>query len=412
MKKCAMYIIAFILLFQESLERIFKISVLGYTDELFILIWGIYAIIKCMKEKKVNKKSVAVFCGAIFYFFIGIYSGIRNSKFIVEQEVMSGITFIKFFLVIVLSLNYNWNKESKSAVIDVLKKYGLIVLVFAIINFILQDHYYSIFSFALHTKRFGINALTSLFYHPGYYGWFMLFISLIYYSELKQKKSKKIIIKVIIYYIFAILSLRTKVIAVGIFVILLDLILDKKISIKKVMVGIIIASTMFIAFNKFITYTYELYISTESEETARSALKKNGRKIAREYFPIGVGFGKYGSSYAKKYYSEYYYKYDMNGIYGLSPEFSAFSTDVFWPAVMGETGYVGVCIYGITLIYIAINLFKKRKDKMADLAIYAFLQTFCESFGGQSFVANPQAIVVAIIIGIGLKNIQGSKKNG
>lgn len=137
----------------------------------------------------------------------------------------------------------------------------------------------------------------------------------------------------------------------------------------------------------------------------------------KDYFPLGVGFGKYASWYARIYYSEYYYKYNMDRVYGLEPSNPVFATDTFWPTVFGETGFLGSTIYILLLVYIyslLLRTIKNNYDYISNIyslfALLAFIQTICESMGEASFNSPPQNIFVALIIGIALSSSYSKEK--
>ncbi|MBJ7473209.1 MAG: O-antigen ligase family protein [Solirubrobacteraceae bacterium] len=86
---------------------------------------------------------------------------------------------------------------------------------------------------------------------------------------------------------------------------------------------------------------YDEYISGAST-AARSLLYSTSFDIGLVNFPFGAGFGRFGTATAFDYYSPIYYEYGLNRNYGLAPVTGRFGTDTFWPAILGETGWIGV----------------------------------------------------------------------
>lgn len=73
-------------------------------------------------------------------------------------------------------------------------------------------------------------------------------------------------------------------------------------------------------------------------------------EIARDYFPIGVGFASYASHTAAIAYSPVYYLYGVNSIWELSPNNPhAFLDDTFWPIIVAQSGFIGTICYLIFL---------------------------------------------------------------
>lgn len=162
---------------------------------------------------------------------------------------------------------------------------------------------------------------------------------------------------------------------------------------------------MLFIFGDGLKNTYSLYFTADHGVSARQALSQNGIRIAKDYFPTGVGFGKYATWYSAKNYSEYYYQFNMNKIYGLSPDFSSYITDVFWPAILGETGIFGFGIYLYMLwrlLKILVEIFNRgrKNSTFVAIAIIALIQTIFESFGEPSFNSSPQNLILGIIIGL------------
>lgn len=408
LKKLAIYILIMLLLFQNSISRIFNNNaILNSIDEIFIIIALIISISNIISKKKINKYSLIILIFAIAFSIIGIISCKINSEFILSRVIVSCFLSIKFFILIFAVLNTKIKEEDKEHIIEALEFWCKVVIIIAIFNILFPNIYKEIFTFALVTYRFGFVAVTSLFYHTGRYGWYMLFMALLYYSKYKKDKNKNDKIWMIICTIFSIFSFRTKVIISIVIIILLENIINKKIKLTRLITSFGVIFTIMIVFNNVIMNTYNLYFNSNDDSTARQALMQNSIKILTTYFPLGVGFGKYGSWYARKYYSDYYYKYKMDTIYGLLPSEPIFATDTFWPSIFGETGILGTIIYISMLIYIMKMLIKKKNilDKNSiyyNWAFFSLIQTICESFGEPSFNSPPQYIFVGLVIGIAL----------
>lgn len=410
-KKIGIYFIVILLLFQESIIRIFNISVIDFFDEIVIIVLLLFALIGIGKSKKINKTSVILTIFVILFSILGQLSYYINSDDEIVKGLLSNFLAIKFFIIVIALANINLKYETKEYIFQALEFCCKLVIIVAVFNFIVPDIYSRIFPFAIVTYRFGLVSVTSLFYHAGRYGWFMLFMALLYYSKYKTCQSKKDKIWMIICALFSLLSFRTKVIMSLVVVIICETILNKKINLKQILIGSVVLITIIIIFKDNIINTYNLYFTDSNGMSARQALNVNSIKIMKDYFPLGVGFGKFGSWYARIYYSEYYYIYNMNNIYGLRPDAPGFATDTFWPSILGETGFLGSIVYIIMLIFIFVTLRKKYNSQTDNIskeynlfAMLALLQTICESFGEPSFNSPPQYIFVGIIIGIAFSN--------
>ena len=71
-------------------------------------------------------------------------------------------------------------------------------------------------------------------------------------------------------------------------------------------------------------------------------------------FPLGTGFGTFASWVSGVYYSPIYTLYGINNVWGLTKEWPGLVSDVFWPMIIAQNGFIGLGLY----IFIIYNLFK------------------------------------------------------
>ena len=134
---------------------------------------------------------------------------------------------------------------------------------------------------------------------------------------------------------------------------------------RNMMIAIIIV--MGVAFSgslgKMYTNLYQGYFTRG--ETPRSMLMKTGVQIAKDYFPLGTGFGTYASGINRSFYSPLFYKYRLFTVWGLSEDKDDFINDTFWPHVVAEVGVFGFLLYLailFSLIRIPIQALKTPGD--------------------------------------------------
>ena len=131
---------------------------------------------------------------------------------------------------------------------------------------------------------------------------------------------------------------------------------------------------------------------------ARGMLYKVAFKIANDFFPLGSGFGTYGSEISRKFYSSLYYIYGLSNIHGLSPEWTEYITDAQWASILGESGWIGLIIYliiTIVLTYVIINYTKKVSLKIAisGLWIYGLISSISDTI----FITY-RGIIIALVV--------------
>jgi hypothetical protein len=87
---------------------------------------------------------------------------------------------------------------------------------------------------------------------------------------------------------------------------------------------------------------------------------------ANSHFPLGSGFGTYGSAEAAKNYSRLYYQYGFQNRWGMSPDYKAFLHDNYWQGVIGQFGWIGfamiiICYARIIICAVSLNSAPQRR---------------------------------------------------
>ncbi|MFC9918986.1 hypothetical protein [Agromyces binzhouensis] len=109
----------------------------------------------------------------------------------------------------------------------------------------------------------------------------------------------------------------------------------------------------------------ELYILQDS---ARSTLTTGSIVVANQYFPLGAGFSRYGSYTAGQQYSPEYVALGFPNVYGLGPgDDGMFLNDTQWPAIIGESGWLGAACFALGVVSMFIVLCRRISDTEASL---------------------------------------------
>lgn len=137
-----------------------------------------------------------------------------------------------------------------------------------------------------------------------------------------------------------------------------------------VLVTLIVIVVLIVTWTKFDVY----YVSGwKNEALARPMTYKTSLQILWDYFPLGPGMGTFASWGAAEYYSPLLYKYGLNNIWGMTPDFKSFIADAFYPT-LAQYGIVGVILF---FIYWKRRL--KAFNEIEDMKYYrvAVLTFFC-----------------------------------
>ena len=134
-------------------------------------------------------------------------------------------------------------------------------------------------------------------------------------------------------------------------------------------VALMITIILMVTWTRFDAY----YVSgLSNDELARPMTYKTSLRILWDYLPFGSGMGSFACNGAWKFFSPLYYKYNLTGIWGLSPEMGYFICDAYYPT-LAQFGIVGVFFF---------CWFWKRRlatfDIIADMRYYRVAMiTFC-----------------------------------
>ena len=107
-------------------------------------------------------------------------------------------------------------------------------------------------------------------------------------------------------------------------------------------------------------------LSEMSDNFARPILYAVGFLVFLDYFPFGSGLASYASFASADPYSNLYYDYGVNYVYGLSPEFSDFICDAYYPT-LAQFGVVGLLLFFGLWIY--LFGYMRRLDRSQSLLV-------------------------------------------
>jgi len=139
-----------------------------------------------------------------------------------------------------------------------------------------------------------------------------------------------------------------------------------------------------------------------SEAFARPLLYYVGGNILVDYFPFGSGLASFASDASAINYSGLYYEYGLDKMWGLSPSYSAFVTDAYYPTLC-QFGFVGLGLF----VYFWYRVMRKMNHRVAEqpelfrypfiLAVLILFYVLIESIGGTLFVQGPGVMMMMMM---------------
>lgn len=121
--------------------------------------------------------------------------------------------------------------------------------------------------------------------------------------------------------------------------------------------------------------------------------------IARDYFPLGAGLGRYDSPLSRDpdSFSPLYRRYGLDHIWGLTPHYAAYITDTYWPHILGEIGVFGLIGYGLFIAALGFRLWRATRQLVEPFthafalgALMAFVHALVESSASSMYESSPR----------------------
>jgi hypothetical protein len=240
-----------------------------------------------------------------------------------------------------------------------------IVLACGLINLAVPTAWSAVFSNTGHPQyRSILPSLTGPFTHPLQFGGFTAMAAiacatvLMFRSGQRAGSAKGLLLASVL---ATVLSFRRTAI-VGLLAALSFLALRRRhasVMITTLLLLPIAAITLYPIVQQVAVSTYDSVV-VDWEENARTRMTVDSVSLALEHFPLGVGFGRFGSAIAREDYSPEYVRLGYDSVYGLgSPgnphNHGRFLTDTQWPEIVGEAGLVGASFFVAGLVGIVMT---------------------------------------------------------
>lgn len=246
-------------------------------------------------------------------------------------------------------------------------------------------------------------------------GQIALCCAMIYYLFSKQTKRNRNI--AILIMLLGLISGKSKYFGECVVFITLMMFVKSKINFTSVSTLLKVAAlgcvVIFFTWTKFNAYYVEGF-QDDAQEMARPLTYETGVKIMfQDYIPFGCGLGSFGTSAAAKEYSPLYYDYQLNNVWGLTPENPMFLADAFYPT-LAEFGIVGLFFF--------LWFWKRRLwecNKIPNIVYYrmalmAILALALESTADSSYLSGKGMgyfMVLALCLNSGRQQMNSSKRS-
>lgn len=378
------------------------ISVFGVADEIFaamaipIFIYKLFAVQNSIL--RISKSGYGI------YITIFIASGLCGSLVFNYQSfwrtaLPDAFLCCKFWLAIYTG-SYMFRKFSiHQADKRIFSHIKIIVWLFTILT--LVDYVFHIF---YADYRYGLRAIRLFYSHQTVYVGTCVFILGVLMSIKTESKRQLQLKRLYVLWICLLMctTLRSKAIGASVIFILIYYIAymhKKRISLMRLMV--LAPIIVVLAWNQIYFY----FFSSIRSDSARLQLLIKSFSILKDHFPVGAGFGTFGSAYSVKSYSELYYQYNLSGVHGLRLGDASFASDNFWPMIIGQTGIIGFIMVALTLmkLFQKIQLLRKVDIDLYVSALILYVYLLIISMAESAYV-HPISIPMGLWFGILFKS--------
>lgn len=265
--------------------------------------------------------------------------------------------------------------------------------------------------------RYGLRSYKFIYTHYTYLVFNVVLVSSVIMCENKKN------IKYYIFSVFTLLAtLRTKALMYIAIVALISIIFyfqrnKKQLKLKTIFKARYVIPSMLLIIMLGKTKILE-YMSWGMNNSIRVGMHFIGAKIALKHFPLGTGFGTYGTNISYNANSSLYniagYGY-LNYKHLLDYGYATIS-DVYWPSIYVQFGIIG-CILFITSIIFIVRMIVtnqksdiREKKAMLSIVLYIIVASVAEaSFSNETGVFAP--IVIAIMMSFVEKTRAVEKRN-
>lgn len=340
-----------------------------YVDELLTIVLFLYAVfVSRRRNAKEYRREISMYIGImIFYLLYSIAIGVTSIRGVMLDFFQQIRPYIVFYSTIVLIPQLN-DKQRK-----------LIIFV------TLASSFYYFYHVDFDKDEDGMLSVIFLICGIAYY-----------YFTRTTAFNRNI---AIIIMLLGLLSGKNKYFGqCVVFLYLISFLRHKiKFSSVKTYISLIIMSVivLFFSWTKFSGY-YINGFKSDAEEMARPMSYITGYEILWDYFPFGSGLGSFCTAAAAKEYSPLYYKYDLDHIWGMSPDNTMFIADCYYPG-LAEFGIVGVFLFCVFWKRRLIDIQKIRDIKYYRLALMCMLTLAIDSTSNTAYLSGGGMAIFIIL---------------
>lgn len=357
----------------------------SYTDEIVCALLLGYLLIILVDGQEFGAKMLHAFyvvVGILFFYFIYSWLLAINPDSITTSFVIHVKPFLTFFSVCLIDICLD--RKCKNRLAKLVFLVSVLCLGIAVLGF--------------------FEGL-AFFRHPAFFAMTMTCLAL-YYQFLSKPTKLNTYISIGILAV-GLLSFRMK--AVGFFIVYVFVMLFFRRDLRfkfnfrnTLVVMVAFAVMLYFAMDKINFYFLDPYREGSLDSAARAMLYLTMPDVLVDYFPFGPGFGTYADFGSAINYSPLYYQYHLDEVFGLSPQFSNFICDAFYPD-LAQFGIVGICLFAYFWWWIfqllRRNFNNNGDDNLYKIGLLVIFYILLESTSANTFV-QAQGLMLMVLLAL------------
>ena len=346
-----------------------------------------FALLRILQDRR-RTVSMSMVWGLAIVTTAGLIGSVRSST-PGTLVALDAFLLFKGFLFYLIVAAFPLGRPAAENVIRGLVAFSIVAGVIGIVEVLSPELVRSVLPLDRTGVRQGIACLISVFEHEGQAGWFFGFMAAGAFAFYLVRRRPALLALFAFYAFCSGLTLRRKAIGGLIVVLVVAVLFSSRVSqkLRTLLVLLMVAAVLFLGFGDTVIPVfdegYALYVgSHDPMQVARNAMYATSAHLAATHFPLGVGFGLFGGFVSQLYYSPVYHEYGLSRIWGLSPEYSRFIMDAFWPHILGQFGVVGLGGFLVALAGVwrpVHKLYRRAADPWIRSLALAALLTLAEA---------------------------------
>lgn len=360
----------------------YQITFLNYTDEIVTVFFAIY-LLYLVISKKTSIFSNKIIILLLFTLIIGVIGNyFSKSQSSINAIVLDIVSNYKLFI---CSIGFYY-----LLTVDSIKK---ITYYFSRIGrlYIFLGFIFSLASLFVNLGmrgqfRYGIWGFNYIFKYAHVYAMVTFFFLL----NVCNGYEKKSLILRNVFYVAIQLSLSLKGPAIIVSILFFVMIFYHKYAKNLKILLVILVLLLILTIGQYQINSYIL-----NTNAPRYVLTKYAVIVANKYFGIGSGFATFGTEMSARYYSIQYYEFGFTNMYGLNPLDTQFINDNYFQSILGQFGWIGLCLFLIIFI-MYFNKIRKLKLNLytRSILLSIIFYTFICSFGSSHITSSTCILLI------------------